>query len=243
MDKFRSLLLMTFFVATPIVIVGPVLNRRIVNEKAEASREVLRAASFAAHKHRKQTRKSKESEPYIIHPIRVSELVATLGGKGDNIPLVQAAMLHDTVEDTDTTYEELEKQFGPKVRSLVQEVSDDKNLPKEVRKRLQIEHAPKKSPEAKILSMADKVANLEDLLTRSNGDGVPLGWSVERVQNYCVWANAVAKGLQGESKLLDQRLKQLVSGEFEYPDGKTYPAIPQPTEDQSTVDGITKSKL
>ena len=229
MDKFRSVLLMTFFVATPIAVIGPVLNRRIAKEKADASKEVLRAASFAAFKHRKQTRKSKESEPYIIHPLRVSELVATLGESGDNIPLLQAAILHDTVEDTDTTFEELEKNFGPKVCKLVQEVSDDKSLAKDVRKQLQIEHAPKKSPEAKILSMADKVANLEDLLTKPNGFGIPLGWSVERVQNYCVWASAVAKGLQGEAKLLDQRLTQLVSGEFEHMDGKRYPAIPPPS--------------
>jgi len=233
MDKFRNLLFASVFFGAPLVVVGPLLQRRIAQEKRELSQELLKASSFAAHKHRSQTRKSREKAPYIEHPLRVAELVATLGGQGDNIQLLQAALLHDTVEDTETTYEELEKMFGIKVRKLVEEVSDDKSLPKDVRKRLQIENAPKKSPEAKILSMADKVANLEDLLTRPNGDGVPVGWSVDRIQKYCAWALSVSEGLKGPSDALDKRLRQLVSGEFIHADGKKYPALPSGGGNQS----------
>ena len=227
MDKFRNLLFVSVFFVAPALVAGPILNRRIVQEKRETSKELLKAASFASWKHRNQTRKSVNKEPYIIHPLRVSELVATLGGAGDNLPLLQAAVLHDTVEDTDTSFEELENVFGLKVRRLVEEVSDDKSLAKEERKRLQIEHAAKKSNEGKILSMADKVANLEDLLTRPNGEGIPLGWTVDRIQGYCAWALSVAQGLKGQSEELDRRLRELVSGEFTYVDGKRYPALPK----------------
>ena len=232
MHKFRNFIAAGVFFAAPVLVVGPLLNRRITQENAASSRELLRAVHFAAYKHRNQRRKNVEEEPYILHPIRVSELVATLGGAGADVGLLQAAVLHDTVEDTETTFEELEQHFGPRVKGLVQEVSDDKSLPKDVRKRLQIEHAKDKSRDAKILSMADKVANLEDLLTRPKGQGVPVGWSVERIQQYCAWANEVASGLKGEAVMLDKRLQQLISGEFEYPDGKTYPALP-PVRQQS----------
>jgi (p)ppGpp synthase/HD superfamily hydrolase len=224
-QRLSNFLLASVFFIAPAVVVGPILNRKITQEKKEMSKELLKASSFAAWKHRNQKRKNIDSDTYIIHPLRVSELVATLGGAGDNVHLLQAALLHDTVEDTDTTFDEVENLFGSKVRKLVEEVSDDKSLPKEVRKRLQIEHAAKKSREAKILSMADKVANLEDMMIKPNG--IPVGWSVERVQQYCAWALAVSQGLKGESVDLDKRLRELVTGEFQYFDGKKYPALPQ----------------
>src|SRR5688572_10082407 len=102
---------------------------------------LLEAIQFAAHKHRDQRRKDTEASPYINHPIAVANMLAGVGGVTDIVTLV-AAVLHDTIEDTDTTPEELEAAFGSEVRELVAEVTDDKNLPKEIRKQLQVDHAP-----------------------------------------------------------------------------------------------------
>lgn len=78
-------------------------------------------------------------------------------------PSPQAALLHDTVEDTATTLAELEERFGAAVRRVVEEVTDDKRLPKAERKRLQIERAPTCSRRAKLVKLADKLHNLRDL--------------------------------------------------------------------------------
>ena len=95
--------------------------------------ELLAALRFAAEKHRSQRRKDSESTPYINHPIAVAELLARVG-KVDNLELLQAAILHDTIEDTETTAQELDERFGERVRRLVEEVTDDKRLPKAERK-------------------------------------------------------------------------------------------------------------
>lgn len=93
--------------------------------------------------------------------------------------VIVAALLHDTVEDTDTTFEEIEEHFGAKVRKIVEEVTDDKSLPKQERKQLQIDHAPNSSPEAKLVKLADKLYNLRDLEKE-----IPEGWSIERTNEY-----------------------------------------------------------
>lgn len=93
--------------------------------------------------------------------------------------VILAAILHDTVEDTDTTFEEIQKEFGYKVTQVVREVTDDKTLPKARRKQLQIEHASNLSHEAKLVKLADKLYNLRDLKK-----GTPIGWTSERVTEY-----------------------------------------------------------
>lgn len=93
--------------------------------------------------------------------------------------VIIAAILHDTVEDTDTTFEEIETQFGTEVRNIVKELTDDKSLPKVERKRLQIENAPKCSHKAKLIKLADKLYNLRDLQK-----AIPVGWSEDRVKEY-----------------------------------------------------------
>jgi (p)ppGpp synthase/HD superfamily hydrolase len=108
-----------------------------------------KAATFAARKHRVQRRKDAEASPYINHPIEVVEILARIGGV-DDVILLQAALLHDTVEDTQASPEELEQEFGTAVRKLVEEVTDDKSLPTMERKLLQIEHAPHLSCRAKM---------------------------------------------------------------------------------------------
>ncbi|XP_026793559.3 guanosine-3',5'-bis(diphosphate) 3'-pyrophosphohydrolase MESH1 isoform X2 [Pangasianodon hypophthalmus] len=123
---------------------------------------LLEAISFAAEKHRNQRRKDPDATPYINHPIGVARILSHEGGITD-IEVLQAALLHDTIEDTDTTFEELEAMFGNKVARIVQEVTDDKTLPKQERKLLQVKHALHCSHQAKLVKLADKLYNLRDL--------------------------------------------------------------------------------
>ncbi|KAI5237262.1 guanosine-3',5'-bis(diphosphate) 3'-pyrophosphohydrolase MESH1 [Manis pentadactyla] len=169
---------------------------------SEAAR-LLEAADFAARKHRRQRRKDPEGTPYINHPIGVARILTHEAGVTD-IAVLQAALLHDTVEDTDTTLEEVELHFGEQVRRLVEDVTDDKTLPKLERKRLQVERAPRSSPGAKLVKLADKLYNLRDL-----NRCTPEGWSERRVQEYFEWAAQVVKGLQGTNKQLEEALRQL----------------------------------
>lgn len=152
---------------------------------------IVRALAFAAHKHRDQRRKDADVSPYINHPIALADIL--LNGCGiDDPEVLCAALLHDTLEDTATTGGELEAGFGPRVRSLVMEVTDDKRLPKAERKRLQIEHARTLSEGAKLIKLADKIANLRDV-----AESPPASWSLERRQAYFDWAKAVVDGMRG----------------------------------------------
>jgi (p)ppGpp synthase/HD superfamily hydrolase len=124
---------------------------------------ILAAAMFAAEKHAAQKRKGEAAEPYVNHLIEVAQLIA---GSSEQLDanLVMAGLLHDTIEDTGTTVEELERRFGSDIAALVVEVTDDKSLPKEVRKALQAETAPRKSVRAQVIKLADKISNLRSLL-------------------------------------------------------------------------------
>uniref|UniRef100_G3WBF1 Guanosine-3',5'-bis(diphosphate) 3'-pyrophosphohydrolase MESH1 n=1 Tax=Sarcophilus harrisii TaxID=9305 RepID=G3WBF1_SARHA len=134
---------------------------------------LLEAADFAARKHRTQRRKDPEETPYINHPIGVARILTHEAGITD-IAVLQAALLHDTVEDTNTTLEEVEEHFGAEVRRIVQEVTDNKELPKQERKRLQVENASQSSRAAKLVKLADKLYNLRDL-NRRTPKGIPSG--------------------------------------------------------------------
>ena len=160
---------------------------------------ILAAIAFAAEKHRHQRRKDVEASPYINHPIALADILANEGGVDDETVLV-AAILHDTLEDTETTVRELADRFGEPVASIVREVSDDKRLPKAERKRLQIEHAPSISHGAKLVKLADKIANLRDLVVSP-----PAGWSRQRQRDYFIWAKSVIDGLRGAHPVLEQR--------------------------------------
>jgi guanosine-3',5'-bis(diphosphate) 3'-pyrophosphohydrolase len=152
---------------------------------------LLKALAFAAHKHRDQRRKDAEASPYINHPIALADVLVNEGGVTDP-EVLSAALLHDTVEDTATTPEELRDAFGPRVAKIVAEVTDDKNLPKAERKRLQVEHAATISPEAKLVKLADKISNLRDVAVRP-----PAGWDLARRREYFDWAKSVVDRLRG----------------------------------------------
>src|SRR5688500_16552266 len=126
------------------------------------SARLLRALQFAAGKHRDQRRKGSARAPYINHLIDVAGILAEVGGV-DDPTVLQAAILHDTLEDTETSVTELQREFGPDVAAIVAEVTDDKSIPKAERKRLQIEHAPALSNAAKQLKVADKISNISEI--------------------------------------------------------------------------------
>jgi guanosine-3',5'-bis(diphosphate) 3'-pyrophosphohydrolase len=158
---------------------------------------ILGALSFAADKHRHQRRKDKDGSPYINHPIDLANILVNEAGVKDPFVIV-AAILHDTVEDTDTTPDELLRTFGPEVSAIVAEVTDDKSLPKEERKRLQVEHAPHASFRAQQVKLADKISNLRDLAARP-----PATWDLERRRAYFDWSKQVVDGVRGRHRALE----------------------------------------
>lgn len=160
---------------------------------------LLKAIHFSAIKHRDQRRKDPPQSPYINHPIQVVETLWDVGGIRDDATLV-AAILHDTIEDTLTSPDEIRSHFGEEVLTLVLEVTDDKTLPKPERKRLQIEHAPHISPGAKLIKLADKISNLADIL-----HAPPSNWSLQRRQEYLLWTEQVVAGLRGSNAALEKK--------------------------------------
>ncbi len=157
---------------------------------------LLEAVQFAAEKHKHQRRKDFAATPYINHPIRVAAILNETGHH--DVVVLCAAILHDTVEDTDTSSEELAERFGTDVSDIVMEVTDDKRLPKAERKRLQVEHAKDLSFGAGLVKISDKIANMENIITNP-----PVGWSVDRQQAYFDWSHDVVYNIQNRDKELE----------------------------------------
>ncbi|KVR67588.1 phosphohydrolase [Burkholderia vietnamiensis] len=153
--------------------------------------KLVAAIAFAADKHRNQRRKDEDASPYINHPIALADVLANEAGIDDERVLV-AAVLHDTIEDTETTEQELLRLFGKDVADIVMEVSDDKSLPKDERKRLQVEHAGSISRRAKLVKLADKVCNVRDIARHP-----PADWPIERKRTYFDWAKSVVDRMRG----------------------------------------------
>ena len=162
------------------------------------TRRIVDAAAFAADRHRNQRRKDADATPYINHPLTLAHVLIAEGGVHD-VRTIVAAILHDTIEDTQTTAEEIAQRFGRKVASIVQEVTDDKNLAKAERKAMQIEHAPHLSWRARAVKLADKICNLRDV-----ADAPPKGWELSRRQEYFDWAKRVVDGLRGSHPRLER---------------------------------------
>ena len=158
---------------------------RSINRPTEIQ-VVARAADFAARRHTHQRRMGEAAEPYFNHLAHVAALLADAGADAN---LVAAGYLHDTIEDQAVTHAELVEAFNLDVADLVAHVTDDKRLPKDRRKRLQVEHAPHLPPRAQMLKMADKISNLTALLASP-----PAGWSTQRRAEYFEWAREVVEG-------------------------------------------------
>jgi (p)ppGpp synthase/HD superfamily hydrolase len=159
---------------------------------------LLKAIEYASRKHSSQRRKDEEASPYINHPIAVAHLLADTGAVTDLVTLM-AAVLHDTIEDTETTPGELERLFGQTVREVVEEVTDDKSLDKAVRKQLQVDHAPRLSSRAKQVKLADKIANVQDVT-----NAPPADWDLTRRIQYLDWTEKVVDGCRGANPPLER---------------------------------------
>ncbi len=172
---------------------------------ANAVVDLLRALEFAARKHRDQRRKGLAAEPYVNHLAEVTRMLAEATGGGDPVLLI-GGLLHDTIEDTATTPEELEREFGHEVADLVVEVTDDKTLPKKERKRLQIERAREASTRAKLLKLADKTANVRSIV-----HSPPRGWDRDRKLAYLRWAEGVIAHCRGVNAQLESTFDEAVT--------------------------------
>lgn len=164
----------------------------------------IHATSFAAKKHRDQKRKGSDASPYINHPLEVADLLANVG-KVQDYDILTAAILHDTIEDTETTEEEIRELFGDKACKMVLELTDDKSLPKAERKRKQVEHAPHLSLGAKQVKICDKISNIRDVM-----ENPPAGWSDERRREYIDWGERVVAGLRGANPALERFFDEMV---------------------------------
>ncbi len=166
--------------------------------------DFTRAASFAAKKHISQKRKGNNAPPYINHPLEVTNLLANVG-KVEDYDVLIAALLHDTIEDTETTREEITELFGENVCNIVSQVTDDKSLPKATRKEKQIEHAPHLSTGAKLIKLGDKISNIRDVM-----ENPPEDWSDERRLEYVNWGERVINGVRGTNEHLEKHFDELI---------------------------------
>ena len=164
---------------------------------------ILDALELSAHKHRDQRRKDPRASPYVNHPIAVARILGH-DGRVHDPEVIAAALLHDTLEDTRTSAGELRRRFGPRIAAMVREVTDNKRLSKPRRKRLQIEHARSLSHGARLVKLADKIANLRDLLVSP-----PVGWSLARRQEYFDWAKAVVDEIRGTNPRLEREFDRV----------------------------------
>ena len=181
-----------------------VLQESAENDKAKLLSLLFRALAFSAEKHTKQRRKDIDKTPYINHPISLANILAQRWVIDENV--LCAAILHDTIEDTETTVDELQEHFGEKITFIVLEVTDDKRLEKSVRKQKQVEHAATISHEAKLVKLADKIANITDIINTP-----PADWSSDRKKEYFEWAKAVVDNLRGAHQGLEKDFDELIN--------------------------------
>jgi guanosine-3',5'-bis(diphosphate) 3'-pyrophosphohydrolase len=167
-------------------------------------RLVSEAAELAARRHNGMARKGRGSEPYINHLAEVANLLST-ATDGADAELVAAGWLHDTIEDTETTREELAQKFSERVASLVVECTDDMSLPKSERRRLQVIDARKKSPGTKLIKIADKISNIGARI-----HPVPSADERDDLADYTRWAEQVVAGCRGGNAFLDQTFDKTV---------------------------------
>lgn len=192
----------------PLDVKNPVVKSLIKNNDMNEAdlKLLLKALAFAATKHKDQRRKDVDASPYINHPISLADILCNEGHVTD-IEAICSALLHDTVEDTETTAEELEQEFGRTICNIVMDVTDDKSLSRVARKQAQIDHAAHISDKAKLVKLADKISNLRDV-----SNNAPTDWSLQRRQEYFDWAREVIDQVRGIhprlEALFDEAYKQ-----------------------------------
>ncbi|MFZ9848658.1 MAG: HD domain-containing protein [Flavobacteriales bacterium] len=150
---------------------------------------LFKALNYSAEQHKAQRRKGMESVPYINHPIKVTNIITQFIPDASD-DLICAAILHDVVEDTDATIDDIKNKFGDAIASIVQEVTDDKSISKAESRRKQIENAPKLSYNAKIIRVCDKISNVRDIC----GENIP-DWDYKTKIEYLNWAEQVVYAL------------------------------------------------
>lgn len=165
-------------------------------------KQLSKAIVFAAQCHAGQYRKDGKT-PYINHPLEVMNLVVS-NIEEPEMDVLIAAMLHDVVEDTNVTIPEIRHMFGPRVAKFVAELTDDKLLTKEERKRTQLAGVDSLSPEGKLLRLCDKICNVYDILYAPPGD-----WDMIRRMDYLHWSKAVVDKIRGTHRVLEQRFDEL----------------------------------
>ena len=165
---------------------------------------ILKATKFSALKHQDQKRKDGKT-PYVIHPISVAMILSEIGGIDDE-EILSAALLHDTIEDTDTTVDEIDREFGSKIRSIIEELTDNKELTYYERKQFQIDHAPNLSKEATLVKIADKISNVTDII-----DEKPTDWDDARCKEYIDWAESVINRCPKVNMKLEEHFYNLVN--------------------------------
>lgn len=158
--------------------------------------KIVRAAYFAGEKHKDQRRSDKEETPYINHPLELASILVD-EGYVDDVNVICAALLHDTIEDTETTFEELESIFGPVVTNIVREVSNDMTLSSTERRIRETENIPGLSHPAKLVKLADKIANIRDISTMP-----PVGWTLAKKEAYFDFSLSIAERAKDASPLL-----------------------------------------
>jgi (p)ppGpp synthase/HD superfamily hydrolase len=190
-------------------------------------RLVSEAADFAARRHSGQQRKGRGSEPYVNHLAEVANLLS-IATDGTDAELVAAGWLHDTIEDTATTREELAQEFGERVTALVVEMTDDMTLPKQERRQKQIVDAPRKSPGAKLIKIADKISNIRARIVPQPNQG-----EHDDLIDYVAWAEKVVAGCRGVNAALDRMFDDTVK----LARSALSPALPRKGEGNTSGDG------
>lgn len=173
------------------------------------TKKIIEAIQYAAHRHRWQRRKGKSKTPYINHPVDVAKIIMDCGIEDETVLI--AALLHDVIEDTVTRTEnreyltrEIESKFGKKVVKIVLELTDDKTLLLKQRKKMQIQKTGTISDKAKIIRIADKISNLNDILIDP-----PKGWIQSRKVKYIEWSREVVEKASGVNACLEKRFENL----------------------------------
>jgi len=167
--------------------------------------QLIAALDYAAQEHRDQRRKGAEQAPYINHPIALLRILAVEAGITDP-EVLTTAVLHDVIEDCsgrDQEFiglrrEEIGAGFGAEILALVEAVTDDKALPKAQRKQAQVSHAGDLPPKARLVKLADKIANVRDIARCP-----PQQWDAQRITEYFDWAERVVDRMRGTDARLE----------------------------------------